>query len=447
MQGLPLDQLADVHAVGHGEVHLHGGPLPLGDRLVRDHQGTVGQIDAFNLTLGPHLHGTHRRHALEVRIDGRFGVEQELGRADYVVTGFDPLLNGDLVTKLGAQGDGHRLEVAIPQRQYQPVLAAGADHRFARRHQAGFSLAGADAHLGEHVGFQELVRVVETQADPQGAGAGIKRRVEVVHPTLPAASRGIVQGHGDRIADLYLGGLALEHLGTHPHLLEGADVEEGGGGLHILAFPHLELGDIAAARGIDAHRLLHLAGALEGRYLIRRYLQRLELALGGAQQQRVGGVERQQVLVLGVHQIRGVEIVDKAAPGDLLPLVLDGEVADPARHPGVDGFEALLVITHIADRLDLLVDGEFLHLGQPHPQVLLDLGADGDGARGAALLLFIDGDEVHPHVVLGGAVALVAGIHGVDPVEGRLLLGKGASGGLFGRPVTAAGPEGEQQGG
>ena len=150
--------------------------------------------------------------------------------------------------------------------------------------------------------------------------------------------------------------------------------------------------------------------------------------------------------MLGVHQIRGVEIVDEAAPGHLLPLVLDGEVADPARHPGVDGFEALLVISHIAHRLDLLVDGQFFHLGQPHPQVLLDLGADGNGARRAALFLFIDGDEVHPHVVLGGGIALVAGIHGIDPVEGGLLLGRGASGGLFGDPVAATGAKGEQQG-
>ncbi len=70
VQVLPLDQLADIDPVGDGELHLHGGPLPLGDGLVGDHQGTVGQIDAFNLALGPHLSGAHRRHALEVRIDG-----------------------------------------------------------------------------------------------------------------------------------------------------------------------------------------------------------------------------------------------------------------------------------------------------------------------------------------------------------------------------------------
>ncbi|MNH15295.1 hypothetical protein D3C79_749060 [compost metagenome] len=93
------------------------------------------------------------------------------------------------------------------------------------------------------------------------------------------------------------------------------------------------------------------------------------------------------------------------------------------------------------------MDGEFLHLGEPHPQVLLDLGADGDGARRAAFLLLIDGDEVHPHVVLGGAVTPVAGIHGIDPIERGLLFGGGAITGLFGYPVAAAGPEGEQQGG
>ena len=194
------------------------------------------------------------------------------------------------------------------------------------------------------------------------------------------AAGGVIQGHGDRIAHLQLGRLALEHLGAHPHLLEGTDVEERRGGLHILALAHLQLGDIAAAGGIDAHRLLHLAAALEGRNLIRRHLQRFELALGGAQQQGVGGVERQQIRVLGVDQIRGVELVNQAAFAHLLPLALDGEGADPARHAGVDRLQPVLVIADVAHRLDLLVDGQFLHLGEPHPQVLLDLGADGDGA-------------------------------------------------------------------
>ncbi len=106
MEGLPLGQLADVDSFVDGELHLHGGPLPLGDGLVGDHQGTVGQIDAFNLALSPHLGGAYRRHALEVRIDGRFGVEQKLGRADYVVPSLYPRLDGDLVAKLGAESDG-----------------------------------------------------------------------------------------------------------------------------------------------------------------------------------------------------------------------------------------------------------------------------------------------------------------------------------------------------
>ncbi len=381
MQGLPFGELAHIDPIGHGELHLHGGPLPLGDGLVGDHQGAVGQIDAFNLTLGPHLGGAYRRHALKVGIDGRFRVEQELGRADDVIPSLYPSLDGHLVAKLGAQSDGHRFEVAIPQRQHQPILTAGADHRFARHNQLRLSLPGANAHLGEHIGFQELVRVGKAQPYLEGAGSGIQGRVEVIHLTLPTATGGIVEGHGDRIADLQLGRLALEHLGAHPHLLEGADVKERGGGLHILAFAHLQLGDITAAGGIDAHRLLHLSAALEGCYLIRRHLQGLELALGGAQQQGIGGVERQQILVLGVHQIRGIELVDEAPLAHLLPLALDGEGADPACHAGVDRLQPVFVITDVAHRLDLLVDGELLHLGEPHPQVLLDLGADGDGAR------------------------------------------------------------------
>ncbi len=114
--------------------------------------------------------------------------------------------------------------------------------------------------------------------------------------------------------------------------------------------------------------------------MICRYLQGLELALGGAQQQWVGGVECQQVFVLGVNQIRGVELVNKAPLAYLLPLALDGEGADPACHAGIDRLQPVLVITDIAHRLDLLVDRQLLHLGKSHPQVLLDLGADGDCA-------------------------------------------------------------------
>ncbi len=381
MQGLPFGELAHIDPVGHGELHLHGGPLPLGDGLVGDHQGAVGQIDAFNFALSPHLGGAHRRHALEVGIDGRFGVEQELGRADDTVPRFNSLPDGNLVAKLGAQSDGHRLEAAIPQRQHQPILTAGADHRFARHHQLRLSLVRLNGHLGEHIGFQKLVWVGEAQPHLEGASSGIQCRVEVIHLTLPTATGGIVEGHGDRVPHLQLGGLTLEHLGTDPHLLEGADVKERRSGLHILAFAHLQLGDIAAAGGIDTHRLLHLTAALEGRNLIRRHLQGLELALGGAQQQRVGGVEGEQILVLGVDQIRGVELVNKAPLVHLLPLALDGEGADPASHAGVDRLQLVLVIADIAHRLDLLVDGQLLHLGEPHPQVLLDLGADGDCAR------------------------------------------------------------------
>ncbi len=130
----------------------------------------------------------HRRHALEVGVDGRFGVEQELGRADNAVTGLYTVFDGNLVAKLGTEGDGHRLEVAIPQRQYQPILTAGADHRFARYHQPGLTLAGANGYLGEHIGFQKLVRIVKAQPHLEGASGGIQGWVEVIHPTLPAAA-------------------------------------------------------------------------------------------------------------------------------------------------------------------------------------------------------------------------------------------------------------------
>ncbi len=381
MEGLPLDQLADVHTVGDGELHLHGRPLPLGDGLVGHHQGAVGQIDAFNLALGPHLSGAHRRHALEVRIDSRFGVEQELGRADYVVPSLYPRLDGNLVAKLGAESDGDRLEVAIPQCQHQPILTAGADHRFARHHQLRLSLPGANAHLGKHIGFQKLVRVVKAQPHLEGASSGIEGRIEVIHLTLPAAAGGIVESHGDRIPHFQLGGLTLEYLGTDPYLLEGADVKERRCGLHILALAHFQLGDITAAGGVNADGFAHLTAAFEGCDLIRRHLQGLELALGSAQQQGVGRVEGEQVFVLSVDQIRRVELVNKAPLAHLLPLALDGEGADPARHAGVDRLQPILVIPDIAHRLDLLVDRQSLDLSQSHPQVLLDLGADGDGAR------------------------------------------------------------------
>ena len=98
------------------------------------------------------------------------------------------------------------------------------------------------------------------------------RGIEVIHLTLPTATGSVVQGHGDRIAHLQLRRLALEHLGTDPHLLEGADVEQRRSGLHILALAHLQLRDIAAAGGIDANGFTHLTAAFEGGNLIRRHL-------------------------------------------------------------------------------------------------------------------------------------------------------------------------------
>ncbi len=97
--------------------------------------------------------------------------------------------------------------------------------------------------------------------------------------------------------------------------------------------------------------------------MIRRHLQGFELALGGAQQQGIGRVERQQVLVLGVDQIRGVDLVEQGAFGHLLPLTLDGKGADPARHAGVDGLQPVLVIADVTHSFDLLVDGQFFDFG------------------------------------------------------------------------------------
>lgn len=71
--------------------------------------------------------------------------------------------------------------------------------------------------------------------------------------------------------------------------------------------------------------------------------------------------------MLGVDQIRRVELVNKAPLGDPLPLALDGEGADPACHAGVDRLQPVLVITDIAHRLDLLVDWQSLDLSQSHP--------------------------------------------------------------------------------
>ena len=72
--------------------------------------------------------------------------------------------------------------------------------------------------------------------------------------------------------------------------------------------------------------------------------------------------------MLGVDQIRGVELVNQTAFAHLLPLALDGEGADPARHAGVDRLQPVLVITDVAHRLDLLVDGQFFDLGKAHPR-------------------------------------------------------------------------------
>ena len=107
-------------------------------------------------------------------------------------------------------------------------------------------------------------------------------------------------------------------------------------------------------------------GCAWGRYLIRRHLRGLELALGGAQQQRVGGVEGEQVLVLGVDQIRGVELVDEA-PCSPAALALGWRGCGSARHAGVDCLQLVLVITDVAHRLDLLVDGNLLTLASRTP--------------------------------------------------------------------------------
>ena len=155
--------------------------------------------------------------------------------------------------------------------------------------------------------------------------------------------------------------------------------------------------------------------ALPGR--LQEGLRALDrLRVGPAFPQALEVVHRPRELALGRDQFRAVDLEEHIAPFDRLAHVVDAGLLDPARVLGLDRDHPLLVVRQDADRAD--EDGErtALHVGRAHGEVLQEARAHPDLAVREAFVL-VDGNQIHPHRRLAGAVRRVVRIHGRSPVE------------------------------
>ena len=107
-------------------------------------------------------------------------VDQELARDDDLfsfgeaVSHFDPTVSG-----VEAQDDLTRLEASFAQRDDGDVATPGAQDRLVGNgHDAGARICG-QGDVGEHVGLEELLGVLELDPHPRRARLRIEERVDV----------------------------------------------------------------------------------------------------------------------------------------------------------------------------------------------------------------------------------------------------------------------------
>jgi hypothetical protein len=202
------------------------------------------------------------------------------------------------------QGYSDGFETPLTQGQYDAVLVAGADHRLPRHHQRLDIADRMYLHLGVHVGLEYTALIGETQAHPQGAGFFFKGGVDVIHPTLPLATREVIQGHADQLAHLHLRRLSLEDLRLHPHVIQCTHRHQGGARHDVKALADIQVVNHPALGRAKGNGLAHLALAFQLGDEFRRQLQCKQAVPRRLHQAFITALEGQQQLFLGIDQLR-----------------------------------------------------------------------------------------------------------------------------------------------
>jgi len=131
----------------------------------------------------------------------------------------------------------------------------------------------------------------------------------------------------------------LEDRDVHPQHAGVGDLEQVVSGFHGLAFDDHLLRDCSAPRGAQQQSARHASSRLEAVDLILRDVPQGETAPGARCESVVLQPPRQEVFLLGTHQIGRVECHQRVALLDALADVVRIQALDPAADPRVDVHE------------------------------------------------------------------------------------------------------------
>ena len=344
---------------------------------------------------------------------------------------------------------------------------AGADDRLLRHRQHVFPNFGLYGHIGEHVGLQDQLRIVQFHPHSGRAGRWVHGRIDEGQGSLKGASGQIAQFDGRPLPFPNPGKLVFVNIDVNP------DPGQIGDGVEIVVradlhpLPHHQLGDDALGRRMQAERLVDLPGCEQAVDLGRRDIPKLQPAAGCLEQIfaplgqiRVaafpGGIPiagRQQQFLLGGNQLRGVDFQQGLAALHQFALVLHEQALHPALNLGVDMLHQALVVAHPAHRPHLAGQIAPRRRGDAHAHALHQGGVDADAAARHCPFAGANRHQIHAHGALARRIADVAGVHGRLPVQGRRPAGADAiPAGLRGRriglppgPPAAAGRDGGQR--
>ena len=201
-------------------------------------------------------------HAAEIRGLARLGIQQKLGRDHHPFAGLQAALYGRIPGVEPSEFDRDRFEPPLAQRQHHTIPRARADDGFLRDCQHIVFGLCLDSDRGEHIGFQQRVRVRETQAHARRAGLGIEHWINVIHRPLPALSRQVIQRHDGRQAGFDQRRLAFKYLGLHPDIVQRADRHQGRARLDEETFADIQILHHPRLRRVESQGLAYGLPAL-----------------------------------------------------------------------------------------------------------------------------------------------------------------------------------------
>ncbi len=222
------------------------------------------------------------------------------------------------------------------------------NHRRTRYRQHLIRRRGVNRHIGELIGFEQAIGVLERHPRSQGAGFGIKFRVDERHRARPRFARQPVDGHRRRLPHGHAAHVARKHGNLHPHaaVIGNREQIQIGGDVHALA--QIQGTQIAGLRCQNRHRNLRRAGSTQsGNLCIGKIQQAQPFARGGGQRAHAAFFRHHEIF-LRRQQFGRIQRQQHLTARDRIAHRAGGQLPHPARGAGMHMHHPILVQRHIA---------------------------------------------------------------------------------------------------